>query len=375
MKKILAMLLCVIMVVSMAAMVSADEVTAAQVTDSVAVGDQIVLVNIGGTFAMGAQDAKKRTAVAVTAANGSVVVTAETVILTVEAGASEGTVALKAPDGYLYYDAEVGGNSMHTKAEKDAAGSWVITITDGVASIMNAADNARFLQFNFNTNQERFVCYKGTQENVVIYKVGEGSAQPPVENPTEPPVEEPAAPSVTVTPVTAPAEGTAYKFGMFQGKNQKQVFINGTIANERYLGTTENVAEAVDTYVETVEGGVKFYILVDGAKQYITVYNNEAGKLSVKFDAAGTSVFAYNAECNNWVTTMEGETYYLGTYNNFDTMSASKTSYINAENTGVSQFPAAFYTVEENPDGGDMIGVVIALLAVSGMGITVLKKK
>ena len=155
-------------------------------------------------------------------------------------------------------------------------------------------------------------------------------------------------------------------------------FSYGTIANDRYLGTTETVEEAVDTYVEAVEGGVKFYILVDGAKQYITVYNNEAGKLSVKFDAAGTSVYTYNAECNNWVTTMEGETYYLGTYNNFDTMSASKTSYISAENTGVSQFPAAFYTVtvEENNDNtGDMIGVVIALLAVSGMGITVLKKR
>ena len=75
---------------------------------------------------------------------------------------------------------------------------------------------------------------------------------------------------------------------------------------------------------------------------------------------------------------MEGETYYLGTYNNFDTVSASKTSFISAENTGVSQFPAAFYTVtvEENNDNtGDMIGVVIALLAVSGIGITVLKKK
>ena len=379
MKKILAMLLCVIMVVSLAAVVSADEVTATQVTDSVAAGDQIVLGNIGGTFAMGAQDGKKRTAVPATAANGVITLTAETVVVTVEAGASEGTVALKAPDGYLYYDAEVGGNAMHTKAEKDAAASWVITFTDGVASIMNAADNARFLQFNFNANQERFVCYKGTQENVVIYKLGAG-AQPPVQDPVDPqpPVEEPVAPSVTVTPVTAPAEGTAYKFGLYQGKNEKQVYINGTIANDRYLGTTENVDEAVDTYVEAAEGGVKFYIVVEGAKQYITVYNNDAGKLSVKFDAAGTSVFAYNAECNNWVTTMEGETYYLGTYNNFDTMSASKTSYINAENTGVSQFPAAFYTVtvEENNDNtGDMIGVVIALLAVSSLGITVLKRK
>ena len=376
MKKILAMLLCVIMVISMAAMVSADEVTAAQVTDSVAVGDQIVLVNIAGTHAMGAQDGKKRTVVPVNAANGSLVVTADVVVLTVEAGASNGTVALKAPDGYLYYDAEVGGNAMHTKADKDAAASWIITITDGVASIMNAADNNRFLQYNFNTNQERFVCYKGTQENVVIYKLG-ASSKPVDPKPTEPKPTEPAVPTVKVETITAPVEGTAYKFGLYQAKNGKQLFISGGIDQDRYLVMSENVEEALDVYVEAAEGGYKFYILVDGAKNYITLFTNEAGKIALKYDPAGTTVFAYNAECNDWVTKLDETDYYLGTYNTFNTISASKTSYINAENTGVSQFPAVLYTVSvEQPDNtGDMIGIVIALLAVSGMGISVLKKE
>ena len=80
---------------------------------------------------------------------------------------------------------------------------------------------------------------------------------------------------------------------------------------------------------------------------------------------------------NDWVTKLDETDYYLGTYNTFNTISASKTSYINAENTGVSQFPAVLYTVSvEQPDNtGDMIGIVIALLAVSGMGISVLKKE
>ena len=382
MKKILAMLLCVIMVVSMAAMVSADEVTATQVTDTVAVGDQIVLGNIGGTFAMGAQDAKKRTAVPATAAGGVLTLTAETVVLTVEAGTADGSFALKAADGYLFYDAEAGGNAMHTKAELDAAASWTITITDGVAAICNVATPERFLQFNFNTNQERFVCYKGTQENVVIYKLGAGVEPPVVEPPVEePPVEEPpvepTVPSYTLEAATEPAAETAYKFGLYQTKAGKQLFVDGTIASDRYLGMTEDPPAAGDVYAEAVEGGYKFYILVDGAKSYITVYNNDAGKLSVKYDPAGTSVFAYNAECNNWVTKMEEQDYYLGTYNTFETISASKVSYITAENTGVDQFPANLYvvTMEKNDTTGDMIGVVIALLAVSGMGIAVLKKE
>jgi hypothetical protein len=72
----------------------------------------------------------------------------------------------------------------------------------------------------------------------------------------------------------------------------------------------------------------------------------DAGKLSVKYDAAGTSVYAYNADVNAWVSNMDGTDYYLGTYNNFNTISASKLSYITAENTGVSQFPAGFFTIE-----------------------------
>ena len=384
MKKILAMLLCVIMVISMAAMVSADEVTATQVTDSVAVGDQIVLVNIAGTHAMGAQDGKKRTVVPVNAANGSLVVTADVVVLTVEAGASNGTVALKAPDGYLYYDAEVGGNAMHTKADKDAAASWIITITDGVASIMNAADNNRFLQYNFNTNQERFVCYKGTQENVVIYKLG-ASSQPvdpkPTEpKPTEPKPTEPATPSVKAESVATPAVDTAYKFGLEQNKLGQTLFFTGEMSGY-YLAMTEDATQAVDVYVENVEGGQRIYFTKDGVKTYIDIVprgEDQPGKVNVVLTEAPTCVYTWDADRKTFVATVDGADWYLGTYNTYNTISASKTSYI--EDTaviGVSQFPAGFYTVSvEQPDNtGDMIGIVIALLAVSGMGISVLKKE
>ena len=43
---------------------------------------------------------------------------------------------------------------------------------------------------------------------------------------------------------------------------------------------------------------------------------------------------------------MDGTDYYLGTYSNFNTVSASKLSYITAENTGKEQFPAGFATIE-----------------------------
>ena len=144
-------------------------------------------------------------------------------------------------------------------------------------------------------------------------------------------------------PVTTPVADTAYKFFLNQVTLGKTLYLTGEV-DGRYLVTTDKPSKAVDVYVETAEGGVKFYILVDGAKQYITVYKNADDKDSVKFDAEGTSVFAYNATVNAWTTNLNGTDYYLGTYSNYNTVSASKLSYISAENTGVTQFPAGVGT-------------------------------
>ncbi|MBQ7326524.1 MAG: hypothetical protein IJW93_03490, partial [Clostridia bacterium] len=129
---------------------------------------------------------------------------------------------------------------------------------------------------------------------------------------------------------TTPVADTAYKFYLVQVTLGKNLYLTGEVSG-RYLVTTDKADQAVDVYVETVEGGVKLYILDGETKQYITVYNNADGKLSVKYDAAGTSVYTYNATVNAWVTNMDGTDYYLGTYSNFNTVSASKLSYITAE--------------------------------------------
>ena len=144
-------------------------------------------------------------------------------------------------------------------------------------------------------------------------------------------------------PTTDVVEGTAYKFGFNQVSLGKTLYLTGEVSG-RYLVTSEYLADAIDIYAELVEGGVKFYYLNGETKNYIEVYNNESGKLSVQFSANG-SVFAYNATVNAWVTTLEGAEYYIGTYSTFNTLSASKLSYITAENTGVSQFPAGAYVL------------------------------
>ena len=159
------------------------------------------------------------------------------------------------------------------------------------------------------------------------------------EEPEQP--DEPAKPTAQLPDVKEPAEGTAYKFGVVQVTAGKTLYITGAV-DGRYLTTTSDKAAAADVYVEKVEGGYKFYMLVEGAKSYIVVYNNADGKRSVGFDAEG-SVFTYKAEVSTWATTFDGKECYVGAYNNFETLSVSDTSYINADNAGISQFPAGFF--------------------------------
>ena len=160
---------------------------------------------------------------------------------------------------------------------------------------------------------------------------------------------EPDAPGEVVIPenvpaVYEPAEGTAYKFGLYQVTNGTTLYITGEVSG-RYLSMTEDVAAAADVYVEAAEGGYLFYILVEGEKSYMEVYMNESNKISVQFAAEG-SVFAYNTDKFCWATNVAGTDYYVGTYSTFNTISASKTSYINGTNAGVSQFPAGFFIAE-----------------------------
>jgi len=177
MKKFLSMLLCVAMVLSLCAVTFAVGETATLVTDAstLKAGDKIVIMDATSKFAMGAQNGKFRDKVDVTVSGNKVTVTDAMAVLTLEAGASAGTFAFKASDGYLMFDSSV-NNSMHTKSTKDAAASWTISITDGVATVTNAKSTDRLMQYN--KSSPRFACYTGTQQNLAIYKLEAGQANP-----------------------------------------------------------------------------------------------------------------------------------------------------------------------------------------------------
>lgn len=161
----------------------------------------------------------------------------------------------------------------------------------------------------------------------------------------------------TLSIVTTPTAGTAYKLGIDK-KDGVIRYFNGSTESSSVnyrLAATTNVDSAVDVYLESASGGYRLYFMNGSAKTYIRMYQYKSGS-----DGKGTGslalVTAAPSETMTFDTTAKtlvyqynsSNSYYMGTYGTYTTFSASNTSYItgsNATNVDVSQFPARLYQV------------------------------
>ena len=134
----------------------------------------------------------------------------------------------------------------------------------------------------------------------------------------------------------------AFKFALYQANLAKTLYFTGEM-NGNYFATSDKAAKAVDVYAEAVEGGYRLNFKSGDVKTYLDVYEYTEGKAGLRLTDAPSAVWTWNADLKILVTTVAGSEYYLGTYNTFNTISASKTTYItgdNASKVGVSQFTA-----------------------------------
>jgi len=144
--------------------------------------------------------------------------------------------------------------------------------------------------------------------------------------------------------VEAPAAGIAYKYALEQVNLGQTLYFSGAMSGN-YFATTTNALEAVDVYLEEVEGGVRFYFLADDVKNYLDIHEYTEGKAGVRITTEPSAVFTYSEDAKTYVANVAGEDRYLGTYNTYNTISASSTSYITgskAGDVGVKQFVAYF---------------------------------
>lgn len=150
----------------------------------------------------------------------------------------------------------------------------------------------------------------------------------------------------------APADGEYY-FESVQVKANTTVYAIAeyTDSAKRFLKTTTDPYKASKVVLTSGEGG---YTIQLGGKYVEVAYNNDTDKKdAIKLLDAPTSVWTWNNIASAMTFSFNGNDYYLGTYSyqkngswiDYTTISASKTSYItgnNAANIGVTQFPCTF---------------------------------
>ena len=154
------------------------------------------------------------------------------------------------------------------------------------------------------------------------------------------------APAFDMLTIISPVVNTPYKFYLYQATLGKNIYLAGGL-DGNYFAATDKAANAVDVYLEAVEGGYRIYYKDGETKMYLDVYEYKAGSVGVQLTDTPTCTWVYDKDLGILVTNVLGSDYYLGTFGENGYIRASKTSYItgdNAANVGVSQFVAAFAT-------------------------------
>lgn len=159
--------------------------------------------------------------------------------------------------------------------------------------------------------------------------------------------------------ITTPEAGKAYTMSLYQGTLGKTLYLAGGLDESgKYLAATENASEAANVYAEAANGGYKFYVLDENNnKTYIHLeqYQKENGYYGARtsWQEDGT-IFTYNA-AGCWATTLANDTFFLGTYDKYNTVSASASHYMTAANMGTTQFPLLLNELSDvtPPAGGE----------------------
>ena len=165
-------------------------------------GDIVIIVAKDHNYALSTtQNSNNRGQVAITKDGNTVSKVDGLQELTLESGTTSGTFAFHTGSGYLYA-ASSSSNHLKTKTALDANGSFNITISSGVASIVAQGTNTRNVM-QYNQSSSLFACYaSASQKDVAIYKKA-GSSSATATATAKPTATATAKPTATTT--TAPA--------------------------------------------------------------------------------------------------------------------------------------------------------------------------
>lgn len=134
-------------------------------------GDQVVIAANEADYALSINQKKNnRGQVAITKTGTTISINDSVQVLTLETGTKANTLAFNTGNGYLYAAAS-DGNYLRTDTTLSDNSSWVITITEGVASIVAQGEFTRNTM-QYNATSSLFSCYAPDkpQKPVALYK-------------------------------------------------------------------------------------------------------------------------------------------------------------------------------------------------------------
>ena len=138
--------------------------------------------------------------------------------------------------------------------------------------------------------------------------------------------------------ICKPVVGETYKLGFFQESLNETMWIDGTYndATPWYLKTTTNYNDAVNVTIEEASSGYYLSVTISGQKKYINMVKNGDHK-NLSIDDTKSTIYTYDDTYKTFVSSLDGEKRYLGTYNTYTTLSCSSYSHIS------TSYPSHFY--------------------------------
>lgn len=188
-------------------------------------------------------------------------------VITIEDGLVDESLAFNVGDGYLYA-ASSSSNHLKTQTTNNNNGSWIVTISEGIATIKAQGANTRnWLKYNSTNNPPIFSCYGSGQKDVSIYKLqGSGTVK---ENYLE----------VSPNAIEVEADATTASFTVSSDLEWTASSDNATVSN---VGNTVSVS--FDANEDTEEKTYTVTVSASGVDpQVVTI--TQAGKVDTNFEA------------------------------------------------------------------------------------------
>ncbi len=167
---------------------SAEVFTLVTDISDLSVGDEVLIVNEDGTFALGEQRGTSskpyRARAAVSVSNDTIEDAGTATVLTLGQGNSNDSWSLMAGSAYLCNKSS--GNYLTTSTTINDNSSWTISRSGGTTTIKAKSGESQYIKYNGASNAQRFSCYKGTTttvQNICIFKKGGSGGAPAQEDP------------------------------------------------------------------------------------------------------------------------------------------------------------------------------------------------